>query len=49
MGDEEPVTARGIKGEYATARIAWLGLFGLPLWGGLLLALIWGFVVFKWV
>ena len=29
--------------------LAWLGFYGLPLWGGLVLALIWGFVVFKWV
>jgi predicted small integral membrane protein len=29
--------------------LAWLGLFGVPLWGGLILALIWGFVVFRWV
>jgi predicted small integral membrane protein len=29
--------------------LAWLGLFGTPLWGGLILALIWGFIVFKWV
>jgi predicted small integral membrane protein len=29
--------------------LAWLGLYGDPLWGGLVLALIWGFVVFKWV
>ncbi len=29
--------------------LAWLGLYGLPLWGGLVLALIWGFIVFKWV
>ncbi len=29
--------------------LAWLGLFGVPLWGGLVLALAWGFVVFKWV
>jgi predicted small integral membrane protein len=29
--------------------LAWLGLFGTPLWGGLIAALIWGFVVFKWV
>ncbi|MGB9141789.1 MAG: DUF2160 domain-containing protein [Aestuariivirga sp.] len=29
--------------------LGWLGLFGVPLWGGLVLALIWGFVVFKWV
>ena len=29
--------------------LAWLGVFGVPLWGGLVLALIWGFVVFRWV
>ena len=29
--------------------LAWLGLFGTPLWGGLIVALIWSFVVFKWV
>ena len=29
--------------------LAWLGIFGVPLWGGLVLALAWGFVVFKWV
>jgi predicted small integral membrane protein len=29
--------------------LAWLGLFGVPLWGGLILSLIWGFVVFRWV
>ena len=29
--------------------LAWLGLYGVPLWGGLVLALIWGFVVFRWV
>jgi predicted small integral membrane protein len=29
--------------------LGWLGLFGVPLWGGLVLALIWGFVVFRWV
>jgi predicted small integral membrane protein len=29
--------------------LAWLGIFGVPLWGGLVLALIWGFVVFRWV
>lgn len=29
--------------------LAWLGLFGVPLWGGLVIALIWGFVVFRWV
>ena len=29
--------------------LAWLGVFGVPLWGGLVLALLWGFVVFRWV
>ena len=29
--------------------LAWLGIFGVPLWGGLALALLWGFVVFRWV
>ena len=29
--------------------LAWLGIFGVPLWGGLALALMWGFVVFRWV
>ena len=29
--------------------LAWLGLYGVPLWGGLALSLIWGFIVFKWV
>ena len=29
--------------------LGWLGIFGVPLWGGLVLALIWCFVVFKWV
>jgi predicted small integral membrane protein len=29
--------------------LAWLGLFGAPLWGGLALSLFWGFVVFRWV
>ena len=29
--------------------LAWLGIFGVPLWGGLVLALVWGFVVFRWV
>ena len=29
--------------------LAWLGVFGVPLWGGLVLALIWAFVVFRWV
>ncbi len=29
--------------------LAWLGVYGTPLWGGLALALIWAFVVFRWV
>ncbi len=29
--------------------LGWLGFYGVPLWGGLVLALIWGFFVFKWV
>jgi predicted small integral membrane protein len=29
--------------------LAWLGIMGTPLWGGLIIALIWAFVVFRWV
>jgi predicted small integral membrane protein len=29
--------------------LGWLGVVGTPLWGALALALIWGFVVFRWV
>jgi predicted small integral membrane protein len=29
--------------------LAWLGIMGPPLWGGLVLALVWVFFVFKWV
>ncbi len=29
--------------------LAWLGIFGVPLWGGLIVSLIWAFVVFRWV
>lgn len=29
--------------------LAWLGVMGTPLWGGLALALIWAFFVFRWV
>ena len=29
--------------------LAWLGVFGVPLWGGLAIALAWGFFVFRWV
>ena len=29
--------------------LAWLGLYGTPLWGGLIIALAWAFFVFRWV
>jgi predicted small integral membrane protein len=29
--------------------LAWLGIMGPPLWGGLVLALAWVYFVFKWV
>ena len=29
--------------------LGWLGLYGLPLWGGLALSLAWAFFVFRWV
>jgi predicted small integral membrane protein len=29
--------------------LAWLGIMSTPLWGGLILALIWAFIVFRWV
>ena len=29
--------------------LAWLGFYGTPLWGGLALALVWAFCVFRWV
>ena len=29
--------------------LAWLGLFSTPLWGGLVISLIYGFAVFRWV
>ena len=29
--------------------LAWLGLFGTPLWGALVISIIYGFAVFKWV
>ncbi len=29
--------------------LGWLGIVGIPLWGALIISLIWGFVVFKWV
>jgi predicted small integral membrane protein len=29
--------------------LAWLGIIGTPLWGGLILSLVFGFFVFRWV
>ena len=29
--------------------LAWLGVMGTPLWGGLILSLVFGFIVFRWV
>ena len=29
--------------------LAWLGVMGTPLWGGLVLAVAWGAFVFRWV
>lgn len=29
--------------------LGWLGLFGTPLWGALIVSVIYGFVVFRWV
>jgi predicted small integral membrane protein len=29
--------------------LGWLAFFGTPLWGALIIALIYGFVVFRWV
>ena len=29
--------------------LAWLGFYGTPLWGGLLISLAWAFFVFRWV
>jgi predicted small integral membrane protein len=29
--------------------LAWLGLYGTPLWGGLVISLIWAFFVFRFV
>ena len=29
--------------------LAWLGIFGTPLWGALVIALAYGFAVFRWV
>lgn len=29
--------------------LAWLGIYGIPLWGGLVLSMVWAFLVFRWV
>ena len=29
--------------------LAWLGVMGTPLWGGLAISLVWAFAVFRWV
>ena len=29
--------------------LGWLGIYGVPLWGGLILSLAWVFFVFRWV
>jgi predicted small integral membrane protein len=29
--------------------LAWLGVMGTPLWGGFILSLLFGFIVFRWV
>jgi predicted small integral membrane protein len=29
--------------------MAWLWAFSTPLWGGLIISIVWGFFVFKWV
>ena len=29
--------------------LGWLGIFGVPLWGGLVISLAWAFFVFRWV
>ncbi len=33
----------------AFIHLAWLAAFSTPLWGGLILSIIFGFVVFRWV
>ena len=33
----------------AFIRLGWLGVFGTPLWGGLVLSIGFGIVVFRWV
>jgi predicted small integral membrane protein len=29
--------------------LGWLGIMGTPLWGGLVISLLWAFAVFRWV
>lgn len=29
--------------------LAWLAIFGTPLWGGLVISIVYGLAVFKWV
>lgn len=29
--------------------LGWLGFYGTPLWGGLLISLAWAYFVFRWV
>jgi predicted small integral membrane protein len=29
--------------------LAWLGIMGTPLWGGLVISLLWAFAVFRWM
>jgi len=29
--------------------LAWLGIMGTPLWGGLAISLVWALAVFRWV
>ena len=33
----------------AFIHLGWLGLFGTPLWGGLIVSLAFGYAVFRWV
>ena len=28
--------------------LAWLGIYGMPLWGGLILAIFWALFIFRW-
>jgi len=33
----------------AFIHLAWLGIFGTPLWGGLAISILFGWAVFRWV